>query len=259
MSTQYDIISDIHGHYHAFAALLESMDYTLDDKTYKPPKGRKLLLLGDIINKGPNQKKTIKMVKRMIKQGHAKAIMGNHEFNAICMAEEITETNEDRLRQQAAFLEAYEFGSPKHEKAIELFKQFPLYFETDSFIASHGAPSKKDIKTVAPYLNSKGQLTKKAYRAFTDSKSPFSQSLNRIIKGCKKPNEDETISALQNKFQKAKKPVFVGHYNLSGPPRIISPHIILLDFKDHLTAYRCQKNGGISEDYLHHQTVLEYA
>ena len=81
----YDIIGDIHGHARTLEALLETLGYSLVDGAYRHPT-RKVVFLGDFIDRGPSQRGVIRIVRPMIDGGHALAVMGNHEFNAIAYA-----------------------------------------------------------------------------------------------------------------------------------------------------------------------------
>ena len=81
----YDIIGDIHGHARTLEALLETLGYDLVEGVYRHPT-RKVVFLGDFIDRGPSQRGVIRIVRPMIDGGHALAVMGNHEFNAIAYA-----------------------------------------------------------------------------------------------------------------------------------------------------------------------------
>jgi hypothetical protein len=78
----YDIIGDIHGHAQALEALLRSMDYRETRGSWKHTE-RQAIFVGDFIDRGPMQVGTVDLVRRMVDEGAAQAIMGNHEFNAI--------------------------------------------------------------------------------------------------------------------------------------------------------------------------------
>ena len=81
----YDIIGDIHGHADELEALLKKLGYQLNDGTYSNNAGRKVVFLGDFIDRGPKIREVLHIVKNMCDNGHAMAIMGNHEFNAISL------------------------------------------------------------------------------------------------------------------------------------------------------------------------------
>ena len=85
MQAGYDIIGDIHGHARTLEALLGRLGYSLFDGVYRHPE-RKVIFLGDFIDRGPHQRGVIRIVRPMIERGSALAVMGNHEFNAIAYA-----------------------------------------------------------------------------------------------------------------------------------------------------------------------------
>jgi len=80
----YDIIGDIHGHADQLRQLLEKMDYMKTENGYAPPSGRKANFVGEFIDRGPQIKQTLEIVKSMCDQGAALAVLGNHEYNALC-------------------------------------------------------------------------------------------------------------------------------------------------------------------------------
>jgi hypothetical protein len=79
----YDVIGDIHGHATKLEALLERLGYARRAASWVPPAGRQAIFLGDLIDRGPEQTKVVRIVRTMIDAGHARCVMGNHEFNAI--------------------------------------------------------------------------------------------------------------------------------------------------------------------------------
>lgn len=65
-------ISDIHGCFTTYKALLETIQFSKDDELY---------LLGDMIDRGPHSKAVMDDVMDMIEQGYKiTPIMGNHEW-----------------------------------------------------------------------------------------------------------------------------------------------------------------------------------
>ena len=85
MDQHYDIIGDIHGHADELIKLLEHLGYQNSTSGYKHEK-RKVIFLGDFIDRGEHlkqHKKLLEVVMTMVNNGHALAVMGNHEFNAL--------------------------------------------------------------------------------------------------------------------------------------------------------------------------------
>ena len=79
---KYDIIGDIHGHAAPLRALLEKLGYREVAGAYSHPE-RKVIFLGDFIDRGPEIRETLQTVRAMVDGGSALAVMGNHEFNAM--------------------------------------------------------------------------------------------------------------------------------------------------------------------------------
>ncbi len=80
----YDLIGDIHGHAEQLETLLQKLGYKKEQGIYKHPDKRKAIFVGDFIDRGPQIREALHLVKDMCDVGHALAIMGNHEYNAIC-------------------------------------------------------------------------------------------------------------------------------------------------------------------------------
>ncbi len=79
----YDIIGDLHGYAEPLRALLAKLGYVESGGFYSHPE-RKVIFIGDFIDRGPKIRETLQIVKAMTDAGTALAVMGNHEYNAIC-------------------------------------------------------------------------------------------------------------------------------------------------------------------------------
>ncbi|QEN91115.1 metallophosphoesterase [Labrys sp. KNU-23] len=130
----YDVIGDIHGHADALHRLLARLDYRERDGAYRHA-SRKAIFLGDFIDRGPEQVEVLSVVRAMAAAGTARAVMGNHEFNALGWAtpdgsggflRPHTEKNE---RQHAAFLVQIGSGSPAHREALAWFASLPVWLD----------------------------------------------------------------------------------------------------------------------------------
>lgn len=80
----YDLIGDIHGHADELEALLQKLGYKKLKGVYSHSENRQVIFVGDFIDRGPKIRETLHLVKAMYDNGNAQAVMGNHEFNAIC-------------------------------------------------------------------------------------------------------------------------------------------------------------------------------
>jgi Calcineurin-like phosphoesterase len=129
----YDVIGDIHGQAGKLKALLGKLGYSQKASGWVPPQGRQAIFLGDLIDRGPEQLEVVNIVRSMIDAGHARSVMGNHEFNAIGYAtpnrdipgEFLRKNSPKNWSQHAEFLRQVAEGSPLHRELIEWFKGLP--------------------------------------------------------------------------------------------------------------------------------------
>ena len=75
----YDLIGDIHGHAAALQRLLKSLGYSRHKGVYRHPE-RQVIFLGDFIDRGPQIRATLEIVRPMIDSGAALAVIGNHNL-----------------------------------------------------------------------------------------------------------------------------------------------------------------------------------
>ena len=84
MSFSIDFIGDIHGHYDELCALLKKLGYVETTGTFRYPRDeRTVVFLGDYVDRGPQIRETLNLVRAMRDSGSAIALMGNHEFNML--------------------------------------------------------------------------------------------------------------------------------------------------------------------------------
>lgn len=94
---------------------------------------RQAVFLGDLIDRGPEQIKVVNTVRSMIDAGHARSVMGNHEFNAIGYATPCRNATGEFLRrntpknrsQHIEFLQQAREGSDLHRELVDWFKSLP--------------------------------------------------------------------------------------------------------------------------------------
>lgn len=80
----FDIIGDVHGCANELQALLAQLGYRVqwaDDRsvTVTPPEGRKLVFVGDLVDRGPNTPDVLRVAMSMTEAGTAYVVQGNHD------------------------------------------------------------------------------------------------------------------------------------------------------------------------------------
>ena len=143
--SNYIMIGDIHGQAGKLEKLLYRLGFTEVAGVFIPVLGSsvqgdtRLVFLGDFIDRGPNNRRVIEIVRRMIEEGHALAVMGNHEFNAICYHSVHPDTglplrphSPKNQAQHASFLAEYPLAEAETRDVIDWFMKLPLYLKLDT-------------------------------------------------------------------------------------------------------------------------------
>ncbi len=135
MQQAYDIIGDIHGEISSLQALLLKLGYIQKNTIYQHPE-RKVIFLGDFIDRGPGQLEVLHLVRSMIDSGSALSVMGNHEFNAIAYASKhpdtkkyLREHSDKNQKQHKAFLNSFSSLNEQYDEIIGWFKTLPLWLD----------------------------------------------------------------------------------------------------------------------------------
>jgi hypothetical protein len=138
---QYDIIGDIHGHYDELVSLLKNLGYSLQKGIWK--NGDRIpVFVGDYIDRGPKILETLKLVRDLTESGNGIALMGNHEYNFICMhnydsnGEPFRKRNEDNLKNINDTLGALSNGND-FEIYLKWMEQLPVIAFNDSLRVVH--------------------------------------------------------------------------------------------------------------------------
>ena len=124
----YDVIGDIHGHADKLTVLLRKLGYRDRLGAWRHPDST-AIFVGDFIDRGPGQLDTIRIVRGMLDAGTAKAVMGNHEFNAVAWympdpdheGEHLRRRKAKNRHQHKAFLAETEHNPALHEEFVAWF------------------------------------------------------------------------------------------------------------------------------------------
>jgi len=283
----YDIIGDIHGHAGRLKQLLQKLGYQPTPEAWQHPT-RKAIFLGDYVDRGPEQVETVSIVKNMVEQGAAKAIMGNHEYNAVAWATEdplapgeyLRPHNAKNTKQHQEFLSQVGEHSPTHQAFIEWFKTLPVYLDFPELRVIHACWHEPFLQTVKPHLDDNNALLPHAWEAGAREGTEIYKALETLLKGLEialpeghsfydKDGNERTevrtkwwktgektyrnLALMPKKSLQAMpdipvqghipayddaKPVFVGHYWLTGNPAPLTDTVACLDYSV------AGKNGG---------------
>jgi hypothetical protein len=138
---QYDIIGDIHGHYDELVSLLKNLGYSFQNGIWK--NGDRIpVFVGDYIDRGPKIMETLKLVRDLTESGNGIALMGNHEYNFICMhnydlnEKPFRKRSESNLKSVNDTLIALQRGND-FDSYLKWMEQLPVIAFNDSLRVVH--------------------------------------------------------------------------------------------------------------------------
>ncbi len=293
-SNGYDVIGDIHGEAEKLKALLQVMGYTRRSGSWRPPEGRQALFIGDLIDRGPEQIEVLEIVRSMMDAGHARAVLGNHEFNAIGYltlsevkpGEYLRPHSPKNIKQHREFLRQVGEGSSRHREYIDWFRTLPVTLDLGGIRAVHACWRDTDVLLVQAERSGEAMSIDFIQAAF-DDKSKIGRAMECLTKGveldlpsgyvfhdhageCRKAIRtqwwhetgstyrdialvsdetrplipDQVLPDVHRRVVIEGSPVFVGHYWMSGVPKLQSPKVACVDYSaagdGPLVAYRWQ-------------------
>lgn len=135
----FDLIGDVHGCAKTLERLLQKLGYKKINGVYQHAK-RRVIFLGDIVDRGPHIREALLLVYSMVQKGSAHIVLGNHEYNAITYCTKVKnclEKNSEYLRAHtsanscliAETLEQYARYPEEWNAMLEWFKTIPLFME----------------------------------------------------------------------------------------------------------------------------------
>jgi hypothetical protein len=183
----YDFIGDIHGYADHLEALLRKLGYEKRGDSYAHPE-RKVFFVGDFIDRGAKIPETLRIVRNMVENEQALAIMGNHEYNALCFhyphpdGGHLRPHTINNLVQHLDTIKQYKGDHKTYEDMLEWFKTLPLYYEDKYFRATHACWDPQHIDVLRKRLLN-DRLDKAFLYESASKETPFYDSVEVVLKG----------------------------------------------------------------------------
>jgi hypothetical protein len=182
-----DLIGDIHGYANKLEELLLKLGYAKLNGAYHHP-DRKVIFVGDYIDRGPKIRETLQIVKAMVDNENAIALMGNHEYNALCFHFKESEGGHLRKHEIKNIIQHYETlkqfqnRQQEYEEYLEWFKTLPLYYETDNFKVVHACWDNNKIEYLRKTLMS-NRLTNELIYQSVKKGTDLNEAIEQTLKG----------------------------------------------------------------------------
>lgn len=279
----FDIIPDIHGQSAKLDVALAALGWRRGAVGWSHPEpDRQIVFLGDFIDRGPDNRAVLRTVRDIVDAGRARAIMGNHELNALHFhtlhpddGQPLRLHSQKNIRQHRTFLDQFPPGAPQTRDVLGWMRTLPLFLEEDGFRAVHACWTEASIDRLKALTGngvlSEDQLIRAADR---EKKDEMFRLAEEITKGPEHPLPEgwcftdkdgterrdvrlqwwnaaavtwreiaisvpslsdlpaaelpETVAS--QTYPPDARPVFFGHYWLTGAPILQAPNALCLDY-----------------------------
>lgn len=214
----YDLIGDIHGQHEKLVTILRALGYRArgDFAGWSHPEGRKVIFLGDYIDRGPAVRAVLHDVRGMVEAGDALAIMGNHELYAILNEADGTKPPPELRATQG------QFAGRELEWAgfVAWMGTLPLFIDLGEVRAVHAC---WDARVIAD-LRGQSDLTPELLEACPMRNSRERKAVDRLLDGPVLPVPDDAL-VLNSKGMPLSK-VRVRWWNLPISPYAVSDLVL---------------------------------
>ncbi len=184
-----DFIGDIHGYADELKELLRKLGYEKRQRIYQHPQGRKVVFLGDYVDRGSKIIETLELVKSMTDNGSAYALLGNHEYNLITFFNKDKKGNYLRrhsINKIYQVLESMaEFKGRKKEldNYLQWILRLPVFIENSYFRAVHATWNRWAMSVLESELVNNQLSDLERLIQSTQKGTSFFYALNIAIKG----------------------------------------------------------------------------
>lgn len=183
----YDIIGDVHGYAEELKALLLKMGYNQDNGIWHHPE-RVAVFTGDFTCRGSSTRESIRIVRNMVENQTAIAILGNHEINVIG---HFTKNKEGILFKEATgsnkkimdkIIAEYRYEKKALKDDIKWLRRLPFCFDAGKFRVVHAHWSDRNRKIIREN-RTKEKLTKKLLSEIFMADSSLAVAVRQTTRG----------------------------------------------------------------------------
>ncbi|HQX51013.1 MAG TPA: metallophosphoesterase [Planctomycetaceae bacterium] len=184
----YDIIGDIHGYADELIELLDRLGYRETHGVFRHS-NRKAVFCGDFIDRGPQIRDVLSVVRSMCEHDAALAVMGNHELNALAfhtpdpanIDEFLRRHNAQNLHQHQATLD--QLSTSELQAALAWFRTLPASFDGGDFRVVHACWDAVNLATLALANEQLGTMSVEFLQRATAKGDPVFEAIERVLKG----------------------------------------------------------------------------
>ena len=180
---RYDLIGDVHGYADELKILLRRLGYKKRRGCFRHTT-RKAIFLGDLIDRGPQIPEALRIVRDMVQEGEALAVMGNHEYNAIRFHAKgpngfLRRHTAKNLNQHRATLQAFAGRTAEWTDYLRWFQGLPLFIDLEDVRVVHACWCEDAIKV----LGGCNALTEEIVGGYTKTARVRRAAVEMLLRG----------------------------------------------------------------------------
>ena len=188
----YDIIGDIHGSARALVDLLLKLGYKQDGAFFHRP-DRKVIFVGDIVDRGPHIRAALKIVKTMVDEGQALCLLGNHELNAVAYSTYAEHEDADArfLRKQGSMSRRFDMQTTNQfldfqeewQSYLKWFGSLPIFLDFDEFRVVHACWDTEAVQDVRHKSGEDETTLSEVIPYLVNGDRKLTKSVDRLTRG----------------------------------------------------------------------------
>lgn len=184
----YDIIGDVHGHAELLKKMLAELGYSRSGDGFSHPE-RKVIFVGDFVNRGDANRKTLKIVRNMVEKDKALAILGNHELYAILLSMKDNEKQKlvkiPKGNMITAIKTIEEFGKYPDEwrSYCKWMRKLPFFLDLGNLRVVHACWSDSAVNTIINGLPEDWKNKDIFINYVKKPEHPYSMAIRELTKG----------------------------------------------------------------------------
>lgn len=177
-TTRLDVVSDVHGLLEDLLALLHEAGWRSEDGVLRhTDPERRLLFLGDLVDRGPDSVQLLELVLRSCVAGMAQCLMGNHEAKLLKFIEQAEREGIERWGSWAnaeTGMKMLKLPEAQRQRLVAFMRRLPPYLvcEEAKVAFVHG-----DVHRFDPFLSLKDELVQgqSGFRPDVDSDAIYAE------------------------------------------------------------------------------------
>lgn len=155
----WDVVGDVHGLTNELLDLLAKAGWVFDNNRLSHPQGRKLLFLGDLVDRGYDSLGLLRIVRNAVKDGVAICLQGNHEEKVVRFWDKAKLEGVERWGSFANASTGVELlKADDGESLVHFMRGLPSYYLLETEDSLKFAFAHANLRRFDPGLTAKGDL-----------------------------------------------------------------------------------------------------